>query len=126
VRGQACEQGARLFTAKNPARQHRGWLDRAQAESRGCEKMPRDPERTEQFCKKEIGLRRERLHERAVGSRVGAERSASLFDRSLEHRDGAIVEWMSQGCAWVNQLEAMLSEWKRLEERRGDRERMNG
>ena len=127
VRGVAGEERPRLGRSERAPRQAGGGTERMRAEPRHQDGMLGDSERRREHVPREPGPRLDEGRvQREPSLRAVAETQGSDLERSLEQDRLPPVERMSQWRRRLDPLEAKLGKREAAEERRGQREGMNG
>ena len=126
MRGQAGDQGFRRRLGEPPPGQASRGLDGAKPETRRQDRMTRDPEWPDQIGEDRIGVVHEGAHQPSVRGCIPAQGAARPLERSLEDRRSTVVERMRQRNGRVDQLQAVIGQRQRLQERRRHGERVHG
>lgn len=100
---------------------------RIQPESRQRKRVPRDRQRgTENGALESRPIVDERLHQTAIGVRVGTEAARGLVEGRHDRPGCAIVQWMREHHGRCNPAQAERIERQIAKGGRGHRKRMNG
>ena len=100
--------------------------DRAEAEAGQQQRMARRAQGREQLAEERLRLAHERFEQPAVGIPVGAEPGRGRRHRPLQHHGRAVVERVRERRPGVDRLEAVLGQRQPAQERRGERQRVDG
>jgi hypothetical protein len=118
VGGVAGEERARPFTAERRVREPAGRAERAKAEAREEDRVPRQPRRMEHVVEDVWEASQETAGERSVRGPVErVEVRGSGRHVVVEHDGGAVVERVRERRLRVEPLEAVAAEVERAEER---------
>ena len=127
VRSAAREERARARVRETRAcaRRARGAQPGA-GEARAGERVARQAQRPEDVLGERLPALGERRHQVAVGAGIGAEAGGRLLERVVQRDRAAVVERMRERDLGVRELEPVCAERQRAQERRGEREWMDG
>ena len=81
--------------------------------------------RLEELVSQFFPVSRQRLHQRAIRARILVQLVRRKIDISVQAGDGAVIERMRQRNFGLDPIETEPFEWKRFEEWRTGRKRMN-
>jgi hypothetical protein len=111
------EQGAGALTAETGAEQSIGGPQSRASEPGERQRMARQARGPEERIAQYRGIHHERSHQGAVSRLVDAHTTGRLLHRPVCHDRGAVIQWVGERIARMDQLHPTLREIHALEER---------